>query len=50
MVMGRAVRNGQHAAGFSSPEIEMLAEKYIHCSANWNGVVRNGQGMISGAS
>ncbi|WP_425430206.1 T6SS phospholipase effector Tle1-like catalytic domain-containing protein [Cedecea neteri] len=49
MVMGRAVRNGQHAAGFSSPEIEMLAEKYIHCSANWNGVVRNGQGMISGA-
>lgn len=49
IVMGRAVRNGQPASGFTTPEIEMLAEKYIHCSANWNSVVRDGQGIISGA-
>ncbi|MNJ59193.1 hypothetical protein D3C77_548630 [compost metagenome] len=49
IVMGRAVRNGASAPGFISQEIEMLAEKYIHCSANWNSVVRDGEGMIAGA-
>lgn len=49
IVMGRAVRNGASAPGFTTQEIEILAEKYIHCSANWNGVVRDGEGMIAGA-
>ena len=49
IVMGRAVRNGASAPGFSTQEIEILAEKYIHCSANWNSVVRDGEGMIAGA-
>lgn len=49
IIMGRAVRQGQLAPGFTTPEILMLAEKYIHCSANWNSVVRDGQGMITGA-
>lgn len=49
IVMGRAVRNSQSASGFTTLEILMLAEKYIHCSAHWNGVVREDQGMISGA-
>lgn len=49
IVMGRAIRSGKAAPGFTTPEIVMLAEKYIHCSANWNSVVRNGDGIISGA-
>ncbi|NYA45168.1 DUF2235 domain-containing protein [Serratia fonticola] len=49
LVMGRAVRNGQSANGFTTPEIEMLAEQYLHCSANWNAVVRDDQGMTFGA-
>ncbi len=49
IVMGRAVRNGQSATGFTTPEILMLAEKYIHCSANWNSVIRDSKGIISGA-
>lgn len=49
IVMGRAIRSGLSAPGFTTPEILMLAEKYIHCSANWNSVVRNGEGIISGA-
>ncbi|MFB5744848.1 phospholipase effector Tle1 domain-containing protein [Cedecea sp. S5-13] len=49
MVMGRAVRKGQLAPGFTTPEILTLAEKYIHCSANWNSLVRDDQGMIRGA-
>ncbi|MBU9849645.1 phospholipase effector Tle1 domain-containing protein [Rahnella aceris] len=48
IVMGRAIRGGQPAPGFTTPEILMLAEKYIHCSANWNSVVRDDQGSISG--
>ncbi len=49
IVMGRAIRGGHSAPGFTTPEILMLAEKYIHCSANWNSVVRDDQGMVSGA-
>lgn len=49
IMMGRAARNGQSAMGFTTPEIEMLAEKYIHCSANWNSVERDSRGMITGA-
>jgi len=49
IVMGRAARSGRPAIGFTTPEILMLAEKYIHCSANWNSVVRDEQKRISGA-
>ncbi|WP_168426752.1 PAAR domain-containing protein [Erwinia amylovora] len=49
IVMGRGVRRGQPASGFTTPEIEMLAAQYLHCPANWNGVVRDGHGMIAGA-
>ncbi|MFK8257473.1 PAAR domain-containing protein [Erwinia sp. AnSW2-5] len=49
IAMGRSVRRGQSAPGFTAPEILMLAEKYIHCSANWNSVVRDDRGTISGA-
>lgn len=49
IVMGRAIRRRQPAPGFTTPEILILAEKYIHCSANWNSVVRDCQGIISGA-
>ncbi|WP_455821302.1 phospholipase effector Tle1 domain-containing protein [Pseudomonas cerasi] len=49
IVMGRAVRRSQPVIGFTTPEIHALAEKYLHCSANWNSVVRDGQGRITGA-
>jgi len=49
MVMGRAVRNGQRASGFTTPEINVLAGKYLHCSANWNSVIKDSQGRITGA-
>lgn len=49
IVMGRSARNGQSAIGFTTPEIHGLAEQYLHCSANWNSVVKDGQGMVTGA-
>ncbi|MEE4408006.1 MULTISPECIES: phospholipase effector Tle1 domain-containing protein [unclassified Serratia (in: enterobacteria)] len=48
IVMGRAARSGQSAIGFTTPEIHALAEKYLHCSANWNSVISDGQGMVTG--
>lgn len=49
IAMGRAARNGQVANGFTTPEINALAEGYLHCSSHWNSVVRDSEGMISGA-
>ncbi|WP_437888451.1 phospholipase effector Tle1 domain-containing protein [Phytobacter sp. V91] len=49
IMMGRAARGGQSMTGFTTPEIYTLAEKYLHCSANWNSVIRDGQGMVTGA-
>lgn len=49
IAIGRAIRLGRSVNGFTTPEIEMLAEKYIHCSANWNSVVRDRRDAITGA-
>lgn len=49
IVMGRAARNGQSVTGFTTPEIHALAERYLHCSANWNSVIRDDQGRVTGA-
>ena len=49
IIMGRAVRNGQSIQGFTTSEILMLAGKYIHCSANWNSVLKDSEGRFSGA-
>lgn len=48
IAMGRATRYGQKIFGFTTTETEILAEKYIHCSANWNSVIRDGKGSIVG--
>ncbi|MEN4669653.1 phospholipase effector Tle1 domain-containing protein [Pantoea agglomerans] len=49
IIMGRATRSGVPGTGFTTSEILMLAEKYIHCSANWSSVIRDSEGRISGA-
>ncbi|MBK4725344.1 phospholipase effector Tle1 domain-containing protein [Pantoea agglomerans] len=49
IMMGRAVRNGQSVSEYTTAEITALAGKYLHCSANWNSVMRDSQGRITGA-
>lgn len=49
IMMGRTVRSGGSVTGFTTPEIDALAEQYLHCSANWNSVVRDSQGVINKA-
>lgn len=47
--IGRAVRNGGCLEHFSITELHELAYKYIHCSANWNRVLKDEHGQIKGA-
>jgi len=35
---------------FTPQEMNILARSYIHCSANWNPVVRNTRGDIQGGA
>lgn len=48
--MGKAVRSGQTPPAFSQDELDVIAEKYIHCSANWNAIVVNTDGFIHGGA
>ncbi|MBF7997516.1 T6SS phospholipase effector Tle1-like catalytic domain-containing protein [Rahnella laticis] len=50
LAMGRAARNGQTPQTFSLGELDVIAEKYIHCSANWNAIVVNSSGLIHGGA
>lgn len=47
---GKAVRSGQTPQRFSQDELDMIAEKYVHCSANWNVIVVNTDGLIHGGA
>ncbi|WP_369815711.1 phospholipase effector Tle1 domain-containing protein [Erwinia sp. ErVv1] len=50
LAMGKAVRSGPTPQAFSQDELDVIAEKYIHCSANWNAIVVNTDGFIHGGA
>lgn len=50
LAMGKAARSGQTLQAFSQDELDVIAEKYIHCSANWNAIVVNTDGLIHGGA
>jgi len=50
MAMGRAVRRGRALQAFSQDEMDVIAKNYIHCSANWNAIVVNTDGLIRGGA
>lgn len=50
LTMGKAARSGQTPPAFSQDELDVIAEKYIHCSANWNAIVVNTDGFIHGGA
>ena len=47
---GKAVRSGQTPQTLSQDELDVIAEKYVHCSANWNAIVVNTDGLIHGGA
>lgn len=50
LAMGYAVRNGQVAKAYSQDELDIITEKYVHCSANWNAIRFNSGGFIQGGA
>jgi len=48
--MGKAVRTGQDSDSFSENELDVIAGKYIHCSANWNVILADSDGVIRGGA
>lgn len=50
LMMGKAARSGQIPPAFSQDELDIIAQKYIHCSANWNAIVVNTDGFIRGGA
>jgi hypothetical protein len=50
IAMGKAVRSGNIGSPFNQAELDIIAEQYIHCSAHWNAIVSNHQGLIQGGA
>lgn len=50
LAMGRAVRRGRLPEAFSQDELDTIAKKYIHCSANWNTIETDPDGRILGGA
>lgn len=50
LAMGKAVRAWQTPLAFTPTELDILGEKYLHCSANWNVIVLNADGLIQGGA
>lgn len=48
LAQGKAVRSGRFPVPFLPDEIDAIARKYIHCSANWNTVQIKDTGQIYG--
>lgn len=48
--MGKAVCSGQSSGTFSQDEIDTIARRYIHCSANWNAIVADTKGFTQGGA
>lgn len=50
IAMGKAARTKAPTPQFSPEEIDIIAELYTHCSANWNAVAVNQDGNITGGA
>ncbi|KNC95090.1 PAAR domain-containing protein [Trabulsiella odontotermitis] len=48
--MGNAARSGETPDAFTPEELNIIAGKYIHCSANWNAIATDAAGVISGGA
>ncbi|EKI0252045.1 type VI secretion system tube protein Hcp [Enterobacter asburiae] len=48
--MGRAVRQHRSVTGFTTEDIDVIARKYIHCSAHWNAVELKQSGALQGGT
>ena len=50
IAMGQAVRSGRSLHIFTQDEMNKIAKEYIHCSANWNAVLMDAEGVNRGGA
>ena len=50
IAMGKAVRTGNSPGEFTQQELDIIAQHYIHCSANWNAIAVDSGGSIHGGA
>jgi len=50
IAMAKAVRLGKSASLFSQEDIDTIARRYIHCSANWNAIIMDIKGFNRGGA
>ena len=50
LAQGENARRHGTVSGFTSEEQDLLASRYIHCSASWNAIEINSQGDIQGGA
>lgn len=48
--MGKAARQHVAATGFAPEDVDIIARKYIHCSAHWNAVELKQSGELQGGA
>ncbi|HEC5281165.1 TPA: type VI secretion system tube protein Hcp [Enterobacter cloacae] len=48
--MGKAARQQRSVTGFTPDEVDIIARKYIHCSAHWNAVELKPSGELQGGA
>ncbi|HEG2204338.1 TPA: type VI secretion system tube protein Hcp [Enterobacter cloacae] len=48
--MGKAARQYRSVTGFTPDEVDIIARKYIHCSAQWNAVELKQSGELQGGA
>lgn len=48
--MGRTLRCDRTPQDFSQDDLDIIAGKYIHCSAHWNAIELNSNGLIYGGA
>ncbi|RTN24011.1 type VI secretion system tube protein Hcp [Enterobacter quasimori] len=49
-LMGKAARQHRSVTGFTPEEVDIIARKYIHCSAHWNAVELKKSGELQGGA
>ena len=50
IAMGKAARSGRPLHIFTQDEMNKIAKEYIHCSANWNAVLMDAEGVNRGGA
>ncbi len=48
--MGKAARQHRCVTGFTPEDVDVIARRYIHCSAHWNAVELKQSGELQGGA